>query len=557
MKLRRIAGGFLALVLVSAILVWANFDRILLTVPGMLIDLRTPTGPNQPIVWQTGTVAERDDRPNIVLIVADDLGWNDITFYGGGVAGGTVPTPHIDSIAQNGVHLSNARAASAVCAPSRAAIMTGRYPTRYGYEFTPMPDGMAALTRRLDRHRPDSDILPMISHLNREVSQAVFSDMGVPQSETMIPELLRQQGYHTVHIGKWHLGDTGGSQPTAQGFHESLNLASLLYLPEDHPDAVNAYQPLDPIDRFFWSVGRFAVNWNGGPRFEPDRYLTDYLTQQAVSAIEANRERPFFLYLAHWAPHTPLQALREDYETLAHIDDHNLRVYAAMILALDRGVGEVLQALEDNGLSENTLVIFTSDNGGAHYVGFPDINQPYRGWKTTFFEGGIRVPFFMQWPARIAAGGHYQDIAHHLDLFPTVAAAAATEANLSLELDGRNLLPGLTGQLDDALSPQYSRSPVFWRSGHYRVVMNGHWKLQITERPDRTWLFNLAEDPTEQNNLADQYPDRIDAMMDLLHEHEQDLPPPGWPSVLEAPITIDKPLGVPITPQDEYIYWPN
>lgn len=166
-------------------------------------------------------------------------------------------------------------------------------------------------------------------------------------------------------------------------------MSSGLYLPEDHPDVVDSKQDFDPIDRFLWAALQFAASFNGGPNFEPDEYLTDYYTQQAVEVIDANKGRPFFLYLAHWAPHTQLQATREDCEALANIENHRERVYAAMLRSLDRGVGEVLDALERNGLDENTLVLFTSDNGGAGYIGLPEVNSPFRGWKITLFEGDL------------------------------------------------------------------------------------------------------------------------------------------------------------------------
>lgn len=558
MSLSRFLQWLLATVLVIGLLVWINLDRLILQIPGLLIDLRTPTGPNQPVQWQEAEQESRTSQlPNIVLIVADDLGWNDITFHGGGVAHGTVPTPHIDSIGHNGVSLGRGLAASSVCAPSRAAIMTGRYPTRFGFEFTPLPDGMARISIRLDRSLAAPDRRPMISHMGRDgTTPGVFAEMGMPQSEITIADMLREQGYRNIHIGKWHLGDTGGSEPTAQGFDESLNLASLLYLPVDHPDAVNARQEFDPIDRFFWSVGRYAVNYNEGPRFEPDGYLTDYLSRKAVSAIEANRNRPFFLYLAHWAPHTPLQALRADYEALSHIEDHRLRVYAAMIRALDRGVGEVLQALRDHDLYDNTLVIFTSDNGGAHYLGLPDINHPYRGWKTTFFEGGIRVPYFMQWPAVIEAGSHFDKITHHLDMLPTIAAAVGAELPQDRVIDGTNLLPWLGGEQRGEQSGE-PHDVLFWRSGHYQVVLADGWKLQTLERPDRVWLFNLNEDPTEQHDLSGQYPERVASMLALLEAHNREQAEPMWPSLVEMPVSIDLPLGEPESPEDEYIYWPN
>lgn len=529
-------------------------DRWIIYLPGLMIDLTSPTGPNQPVVWQAGPDGPRQsNQPNIVLIVADDLGWNDISFYGGGVANGTVPTPNIDAIARQGAALSQGMSSSAVCAPSRAALLTGRYATRFGFEFTPLPNGMADITTRLDRSIVADFRRPLISHLDQPgVYQNDFNSMGMPQSELTIADLLKTEGYKTLHIGKWHLGSDNGSEPTGQGFDESLNLASLLYLPVDHPDVVNARQDFDPIDKFFWSVARYSMNFNEGARFAAEGYLTDYLTREAVSAIETNKNQPFFLYLAHWAPHSPLQALKADYDAVAHIENHTERVYAAMIRALDRGVGEVTDALRENGLEDNTIVIFTSDNGGAHYLGLPNINQPYRGWKTTFFGGGIRVPFFIKWPAVIEPGTDYSRFTHHTDVLPTILAAAGGQLPEDRVIDGVNLLPYLNGDINS--DPHQA---LFWRSGHYQVVMTDGWKLQRTDRPDRIWLFNLNDDPTEQIELSSQYPDRVAAMISLLDAHNAELPDPMWPSVVEMPVTIDKPLGEAEQPQDEHIYWPN
>ena len=195
-------------------------------------------------------------------------------------------------------------------------------------------------------------------------------------------------------------------RPTAQGFDEYLGFlqGAALFGPLDDPDYVESRQEFDPIDAFLWANLDFAVAKDGGQRFAPDAYMTDYLADQAVRAIDANKNRPFFLYLAFNAPHTPLQATRADYDAVAHIENHTLRVYAAMIRALDRGVGKVLDALAANGLDENTLVLFTSDNGGANYIGLPDINAPYRGWKMNFFEGGVHTPFFAALAAGAAGG---------------------------------------------------------------------------------------------------------------------------------------------------------
>lgn len=552
-RLKKVSAILITL-LALPVAAWITVDRWIIYLPGLLIDLRSPTGPNQAVVWQPGPTAPRQsDQPNIVLIVADDLGWNDISFYGGGVANGTVPTPNIDALARQGVALSQGMSSSAVCAPSRAALLTGRYATRFGFEFTPLPNGMADITARLDRNIVADYRRPLISHLGEPgVYQNDFNSMGMPQSEHTIADLLQAEGYKTLHIGKWHLGSTQGSEPTGQGFDESLNLAGLLYLPVDHPDVVNARQDFDPIDRFFWSVARYSMNFNEGEKFEAEGYLTDYLTREAIRAIETNKNHPFFLYLAHWAPHSPLQALKSDYDALDHIENHTERVYAAMIKALDRGVGQVMDALRENGLEDNTIVIFTSDNGGAHYLGLPDINQPYRGWKTTFFGGGIRVPFFIKWPAVIEAGTEYLPITHHTDVLPTLISAAGAQLPQDRELDGVNLLPYINnevaGEPHDAL---------FWRSGHYQVVISDGWKLQRSSRPDRVWLFNLDNDPTEQMELSSQYPDRVLELNRLIDEHNAELPDPMWPSVVEMPVSIDKPLGDVERPDDEHIYWPN
>ena len=532
---------------------WFFRVPIMLEAVGFAVRMRTPVGPHQEVDWDRGpesSAASAAERPpNIVLIVADDLGWNDLTFGGGGVAGGSVSTPSIDSIAAEGLQFTRGYSGSGTCAPSRASMMSGRYPTRFGFEFTPTPPGMLPMVARL----ADSDRLHSpINYFDDRGEGIPFEEMGVPASEITLAETLGGAGYHTVHIGKWHLGRSNGMAPHDQGFDESLLMASGLYLPEDDPGVVNSKQDFDPIDRFLWKGMQFASSFNGGEAFEPGGYITDYYTDEAVKVIEANRNRPFFLYLAHWAPHTPLQATRADYDALSHIEDHTLRVYAAMIRALDRGVGRVLAALEANGLTENTLVLFTSDNGGANYIGLPEINQPYRGWKITFFEGGIHVPFFARWPARIPAGSRYDEPVHHFDFYATAAAAAGAAMPSDRAMDGVDLLPFALGRKNT--SPH---EKLFWRSGHYQVAIADGWKLQVTERPDKVWLFDMRNDPTEQHNVASEYPDRVNAMQLMLAAHNQEQVAPAWPALIEAPISIDKTLKGPDAPDDEYIYWPN
>lgn len=542
---------------VLALAVYVFRVEIMLTAISVMSDQRTPVGPHQTVAWESGPTTTQprnrssNDKPNIVLIVADDLGWNDLTFNGGGIAGGTVPTPSLDSIAQAGVSFLNGYAGQGTCAPSRAMMMTGRYGSRFGFEFTPTPAGMAtALTMMDDGAGPN--IVP-----TENPRTIPYGEMGLPASEITIAELLKSQGYYTAHIGKWHLGTENGSAPHDQGFDQSLLMRSGLYAEEDDPQVVNSKLSYDPIDRFLWAGMKYAATFNGSAAFEPGGYLTDYYTDEAVKVIENNRERPFFLYLAHWAPHTPLQAAKQDYDALDHIEDHTERVYAGMIRGLDRGVGRVLQALKDNGLDDNTIVIFTSDNGGAGYVGISDLNKPFRGWKITNFEGGIHVPFFIKWPAKIPAGQTFDAPVHHFDIYATAAAAAGV--TVEHKIDGVSLLPYAllpNAGGEDALAKPHET--LFWRAGKYRTVRHHDWKLAIDPMVGKTWLFDLASDPSETTNVADQNPGQVRDMLALLEQHNAEMVPPLWDSVGASPINVDKHKRQEMDPDtDTYVYWGN
>jgi len=555
MRWRKYAIGALVVVLALAGTGFAFRKQAILYLVATVARNATKVAPNREIVWERGpeTAAVPVDQrpPNVVVILADDLGWNDISFFGGGVAGGRVPTAQIDSLAREGVTFDAGYAGNATCAPSRAAILTGRYPTRVGFEFTPTSRGMSRILDLFynDGTRPHELL----------VDQAVadkspdFADQGLPGSEITIAELLRPVGYHSIHIGKWHLGNAAAFAPLAQGFDETVMMESGLYLPEDDPQVENAKVPFDPIDQFLWARMQYATSYNGGELFAPKGYLTDFYTDEAVKAIEANRNRPFFLYLAHWGVHSPLQATKSDYDALSEIKDHRLRVYAAMVRALDRSVGRVLRALQENGLEQNTIVIFTSDNGGAGYIGLPEVNQPYRGWKLTFFEGGIRAPFFVKWPARIAPGSRNASAVAHIDILPTIAGAAGAPLPSDREIDGVNLLPfvdgsGKAGEPHDAL---------FWRSGYYQAVRAHGWKLQVSDRPAKAWLYDLNADPTEKVNLADQRPDKVAELRALLNAHNSEQSEPLYGGAGQVPVLIDKTLEEPGTADDEYIYWPG
>ncbi len=555
---KKLLIGLFIVLLAAALLGWLNRASILThLVLNRAKANHVTVAPHQSITWQQGPaeastpISKRP--PNIVFILLDDFGYNDLSTFGGGVANGLVPTPNIDRLAAEGAIYSQAYAGTGTCAPSRAMLMTGRYPTRTGFEFTPTPNGMSRVISTIANSR-DRAPLPDIS-LNPATREDAlpYEDQGLPGSEITIAELLQEVDYHTVHIGKWHLGRRSDFLPNAQGFDESLLMQSGLFLAEDDPNVVNAKLEQDPIDQFLWAAMQYAASFNGGEAFEPGGYLTDWWTDESLRVIEANKNRPFFLKLAHWAPHTPLQATKEDYEAVGDIEPHRLRVYAAMIHALDRSVGRVMDKLEAEGLAENTIVVLSSDNGGAGYVDLPDINAPYRGWKITLFEGGIRVPMFVKWPARITPGTVVDRPVAHIDLFPTLAAAAGAPLPTDRVIDGRNILPAATGEgeierPDDAL---------FWSSGSYRVVRAGDWKLQSDTVQGKTWLFDLATDPTEQTNLADAEPSKVAELQALITAHYVDAVEPLYAHKLQSPIMIDKTGGQSPEDGDEYVIWPN
>jgi arylsulfatase A-like enzyme len=544
----------LVIVVIIVFIVYLNRLPILLKVFPIINHIRNPVESHRPVMWSRGPdtpdLPPNRRPPNIIFILTDDMGFNDVSFYNGGAADGTLQTPNIDSIAREGVVFTNGYAANAICAPSRASVMTGRYSTRFGFEYTPIfkigPKIMDLMNRRIaGPHK-------IIIHHDLVDQMKPIGDLGMPPSEITIAEMLKKAGYYTAHIGKWHLGSTNNMRPEDQGFDDSLYMAGTLYLPEDSPQVVNSKQDFDPIDKMVWAAGQYAVQFNGSKSFEPNGYTTDYYTDEAIKVIEANKHRPFFLYLAHWGIHNPLQAKKEDYNALSHIKDHRLRVYAAMIRAVDRSVGRVMKALKENGIDENTLVVFTSDNGGAGYLGLPDINKPYRGWKLTLFEGGTHVPFFARWPKRIPKGLRYDKLVSHIDIFSTAAAVANAPLPTDRKIDGVNLMPYITGALKGE-----PHNVLFWRQGYYQGVLAKGWKMMVSDRPDKVWLYHLTKDPNEQTNLADQYPKKVAELQALLDAHNAEQAEPLWPCVIEGPIRIDKTSADPIDENDEYIYWPN
>ena len=548
---KALALAALALVFFAG-LGFANRATLIVKTVGVIQKMNYPVAPHRAIEWQTGAWEGAGKRPpNIVVILTDDMGFNDVSLYGGGL----IETPHIDRLGNEGVRFANGYAGSAVCAPSRAMLMTGRYSTRFGFEFTPAPNAFGPILQQLSKDDPAPrgfkfhEVHSDSPHAGHEMP---YEAKGMPSSEITLAEELKRAGYHNLHIGKWHLGRNPGMHPLDQGFDESLLMASGLYLPVDDPQVVNARNEFAPLDKVQWEVLDYSASFNRSENFRPKGYLTDYYTDEAVKAINANKDRPFFLYLAHWGIHTPLQATKADYQAVGdNFPNHRTRVYAAMIRAVDRSVGKLMQALKDNGTDDNTLVIFTSDNGGANYIGMPDINKPYRGWKLSFFEGGTHIPYVMRWPRKLAGGNTYPHAVSHLDIMPTALGAAGLTPQAKL-MDGVNLLPYLTGQ--KAGRPH---DTLIWREGDYQAIMSGGWKLQRSMDPQKIRLFNMQKDPFEQKEISAQHPDKVNKLTAMLDAHNEQQAAPLWPSRVSVPIWIDKTPADRLSLDDDYIYWPN
>ena len=537
--------GFLFIAMVFAIWFSQNWYKI----PKYIGDWKNPTGKNVTINWEKGPETRVSSKPNVIVILVDDLGFNQISAYGGGMSNGNFKTPNIDQLAKDGVLCTNGYSSSAICSPSRASLLTGKFPTRFGFEFTPTTSsfmkGIKAFSKK--------EIVEGIYHKESESDMIEIKDMGLPLSELTIAEVLKPQGYHNIHIGKWHLGHSEKFLPRKHGFDESLRMdQGSLFLPEDDPNIINAKIDFDPVDKLLWGNLPYAVNFNEGPRMNPDGHLTDYLTNEAVKAIDANKNRSFFMYLAYWAVHSPLQAKKDDYEKLSFIKNHKERVLASMVLTVDRGVGKIRKALKDNGIDQNTIIIFTSDNGAPGYIGLPDLNKPYRGWKLTHFEGGVHIPFIVNYPNKIAAGQIYNGRVSNMDIFSTFSEIAGLKPTNDIEIDGVNILPYLTGEIQG--EPDRI---LFSKSGSLSFLIKEGWKLQIDFIQNKKWLFNLNNDPNEKVNLASINLEKLKELEELLNLKIKEQAKPIWPNLLSWPIFIDKTLNQKKSNLDEYTYWPN
>lgn len=398
------------------------------------------------------------NKPNLIIILTDDQGYHDVGFNGCK----DIPTPNLDSIARNGVRFSNGYVSYSVCSPSRAGLLTGRYEERFGHERNP----------QWQPHNPHS---------------------GLPLTETTLADALGKVGYYSEVIGKWHLGCNPALHPLKRGFNEFYGFlgGGHRYLPDEltiknTDDAKNEYQSY-----------RLWIMHNHTP-VKTTKYLTDAFSDEAVKFVDQHKDQPFFLYLAYNAPHTPLEATKKYLDRFPNIENPRRRTYAAMISAVDDGVGRLLAELRKQGLEDQTMVFYLSDNGGPTHANASN-NHPLRGEKGTPWEGGWRVPFAVQWPGHLPAGKVYNEPIISLDIFATMAALSHVPTNAARPLDGVNLMPYLTGEKSGAPHQtiylrMYDRGAFAVRSGDDKLVISKH-----GEKPE---LFNITQDISESKNLA-------------------------------------------------------
>ncbi|MBY0587923.1 sulfatase [bacterium] len=409
----------------------------------------------------------RSAPPNVVVILIDDVGWGEIGFQGNK----QIPTPHMDSIAANGVRCTNGYVSGPYCSPTRAGLMTGRYQTRFGHEFNTITKGS-----------------------------------GLSPKEITFADRMKAAGYTTAAIGKWHLGELPPFHPLQRGFDNFYG--TLANTPFFHPT------------KFVDS----RISPDVRPIEDNGFYTTEKYAERAVEFLEESKNKPFFLYLPFNAQHAPLQALPKYMSRFPNIADPKRKTFAAMMSALDDAVGRVLEKIRAIGQEENTLIFFTADNGGPT-ASTTSNNGPLRGFKATTWEGGVRVPTAIQWKGHIAAGQTYDHPIIQLDYLPTVMAAAGIPVQPQDKIEGVNLLPYLTGK-----DPGKPHETLYWRFGDQWAIRHGDFKLVVgrggSGEPE---LYNLRNDLSESKNLASTDKEKVAELKNLWNKWDADNIPSASP----------------------------
>lgn len=412
----------------------------------------------------------RAGRPNILIIVGDDMGYSDIGVHGCR----DIPTPNIDSLAKNGVRCTSGYVSGPYCSPTRAGLMTGRYQQRFGHEFNPGRD-------------PTGDV-------------------GLPLTETTIAQRFKDAGYATGMVGKWHLGQAAKFHPLNRGFQEYFGFLG----------GARSYFPITGNP----NAGQRMLRGHD-PIAEDEPYTTDTFAREANAFIDRHAQTPWFLSLTFNAVHGPMHATDKYLARFPNIQDEKRRTYAGMMSAMDDAIGSVLKKLDERKLIDNTLVFFISDNGGPTAVNASN-NLPLRGFKAQTWEGGIRVPFLVQWKGKLSGGITYDQPVIQLDIGPTALAAAGAQAPQA-KFDGVDLLPYLSGEKN---VPPHEE--LFWRFGPQMAIRQGNMKLVKATGIDQPALFDLAADIGEQKDLAAERPEVVKDLMACYESWNKTLESPRW-----------------------------
>ena len=417
--------------------------------------------------------------PNIVLILSDDAGYADFGFQGSEY----FKTPNLDKLAKQGVQFSQAYVSAAVCGPSRAGILTGQYQQRFGFEENNVPGLMSE-------------------------SGATGENMGLPLDQKTLPEYLKEQGYVTGLIGKWHQGHADRFHPTKRGFDEFFGFRGGARSYYEMSQSDIEQKPESRLERGF---GRYE---------EPKQYLTNVFADESIHFIRRHRKQPFFLFLSFNAVHAPMDADSDDLKQFPLLNGKRKNL-AAMTLSMDRAIGRVLAELDVLNLADTTLVVFTNDNGGPS-DGNASSNYPLSGTKASHLEGGIRVPFLMRWPGKLTAGARYRYPISTLDLLPSFVHAAGGNIAENQTVDGVDLYPYLVGD-----NPNRPHPTLYWKKENRGAIRDGDWKLiRYPDRPAE--LFDLSQDLAEAHDLASKYPEKVRMLYKKLFQWELLLERPKW-----------------------------
>ena len=418
-------------------------------------------------------------KPNIILIISDDAGYADFGFHGSNV----MQTPHLDKLASQGMLFKQAYVTAAVCGPARAGILTGKYQQRFGFEENNVPGYMS--------HYLVTD-----------------DDMGLPLNQKTIADHLKALGYRTALFGKWHQGNADQFHPLHRGFDQFYGFrgGARSYFPFNEHNYTKRLE--DILERDFKQFG------------ETNKYLTDALADETCAFIDKNYRQPFFIILAFNAVHTPMEAEEQDLAKFPELIGKRKKL-AAMTLSMDRACGKVFDKISELNLDENTIIIFTNDNGGPSDSNHSD-NSPLSGSKANHLEGGIRVPFLLRWTGVIAEKSVYEHPISMLDLLPTFVTAAGGSIDDFAEIDGVNLWPYLNGDVGER-----PHQTLFWKKENRGAIRDGDWKmLRFPDRPAE--LYDLSQDISETNNLAMEYPNKVKVLYKKLFEWELTLQRPLW-----------------------------